>query len=207
MVRGQLAEPRLEVSRSSRAPAPRGLAALRRTSAVLAVVLTGLLGVHAAQALTGPPADGAEPSPTPLPRVTTDSDALARLEALRADGLRRHAPEGQWVAQLSAKSVGLTDPEQTAANGSNTFYATDILAQVQDLAAGVASGEVFVLRSTDLREELRDPRGEAYWNTFAAGSFADAAAVRRWCDEVFVAVDGPERGHVCFAKQLHPAGG
>ena len=36
------------------------------------------------------------------------------LEALAADGYAAAKPRGQWVAQLSSKYIGITDPNQTA---------------------------------------------------------------------------------------------
>ncbi|PRY13892.1 hypothetical protein [Kineococcus rhizosphaerae] len=203
---------------------PRGL---QVTAAVLSVVLLALLGLLAARSLTGPaaapgpeavPGSGtpAAPPVTPVgsaaadpPAGTAAADAAAtsELERLRERGLATHPPRGQWVAQLAAKSVGTTDPVQTAANGSSTFYAADILAQSREIASGVAGGDVFVLRSTDFGTGLVDARGNPYWATLAAGPFADSDDVRAWCDSMFARVPADERGNACLPKQLTPPAG
>ncbi|WP_432561454.1 hypothetical protein [Kineococcus sp. SYSU DK003] len=201
-----------------------GLHGLHLTAAVLAAVLLVLLGLLAARtigssggAVTGaatangpgttvvasgavPAAGGAAAGGT----AAADAAATAELEALRRQGLEAHPVAGQWVAQLAAKSVGTTDPVQTAANGSSTFYATDILAQSRQIASGVAGGDVFVLRTTDFGEGLLDARGNPYWVTLAAGPFADADDVHAWCDSMFATTPAQERGNVCLPKQLTP---
>ncbi|WP_432513845.1 hypothetical protein [Kineococcus sp. SYSU DK001] len=204
---------------------PRGL---QVTAAVLAVVLLGMLGVLAARSSTSPgtTSDGAGTSaqgtPGAPPALTTavtgpsgtatggtaaaDAAATAELEELRARGLADHPPRGQWAAQLSAKSVGTTDPVQTAANGSSTFYATDILAQSREIASGAAGGDVFVLRTTDFGDGLVDARGNAYWVTLAAGPFADADDVRTWCASMFASTPADQRANVCMPKHLTPPG-
>ncbi|WP_432541922.1 hypothetical protein [Kineococcus sp. SYSU DK002] len=204
---------------------PRGL---QVTAAVLAVVLLGMLGLLAARSLTPPGGAGASPQGTPAAPTTptaavtgasgtatgtatsgtaaADAAATAELEQLRARGLATHAPRGQWAAQLSAKSVGTTDPVQTAANGSSTFYAVDILAQSREIASGVAGGDVFVLRTTDFGDGLVDARGNPYWVTLAAGPFADADDVRTWCASMFASTPAAERANVCMPKHLTPPG-
>ncbi len=159
---------------------PRGLQVV---AAVLALVLVALLGVLAARTVgatsapapqegtAGAPTSAPGPSPTGRPAGGTaaaDAAATAELEELRRQGLAAHPPDGQWVAQLAAKSVGTTDPVQTAANGSSTFYAADILAQSREIASGVAGGDVFVLKTTDFGDGLVDKRDNPYWVTLAA---------------------------------------
>ena len=201
-------------------PGPRGLRALQVTALVLAVVLLAMLGLLATRTLAAP-ADRAATTPTaprdPVARASAppspsggtaaaDAEATAELEALRRSGLATHAPRGQWVAQLSAKSVGTTDPVQTASNGSSTFYPADILAQSREIASGAAGGDVFVLKTTDFGEGLLDARGNPYWVTLAAGPFADVEDVRTWCASMFADVPAEVRGNVCLPKQLTPRG-
>ena len=211
----------------------RGERALKVLAAVLGLVLLVLVGVLAVRVLGGRPGGAAAgsaapstpatsiptssapttsvPAPSP-PASTADGTAAAaaaaqtELEDLREAGLAAHPPQGQWVAQLAAKSIGTTDPGQTAANGSSTFYAADILAQSRAIAAGVAGGDVFVLRSTDVGTASVDARGNPFWLTLAAGPFADADDVRTWCDSVFAATPAPERANACLPKQLIAAG-
>lgn len=207
--------------RGPRRPSP-GDRALKVLAAVLGVVLLALVGILGARLLssggdasgtavssTSPTAGGpttpratAQDAATPGGTAAAAARAEAELEAMRDAGLAAHTPDGQWVAQLAAKSIGTTDPVQTAANGSSTFYAADILAQSRTIASGVAGGDVFVLRSTDFGEASVDARGNPFWVTFAAGPFGDADDVRTWCDSVFAATPAADRGNVCFPKQL-----
>ncbi|MEZ0494551.1 hypothetical protein AB2L28_20120 [Kineococcus sp. TBRC 1896] len=205
-------EPQVVVHEPRPPRPPRGLQAV---AAVLALLLVALLGVLAARTVgasdrspTGPAtADG--PTTSPVRSATggtaaADAAATAELEDLRRRGLQEHPPQGQWVAQLAAKSVGTTDPVQTAANGSSTFYATDILAQSREIASGIAGGDVFVLRTTDFGDGLVDARGNPYWVTLVAGPFGDADDVRTWCDSVFATVPAADRSNACLPKQLTP---
>ncbi|WP_432488005.1 hypothetical protein [Kineococcus sp. SYSU DK018] len=204
--------------------------ALQGLCAVLGVVLVVLVALLALRTLggTGQPALGADvvgvsapgtgpgaPTPTATvpagsgaalvgERAAADERALATLRELRRQGLAEHPPQGQWVAQLAAKSVGTTDPVQTAANGSSTFYATDILEQTRRIASRTAGGDVFVLASTDFAPGTVDARGNPYWTTFATGPFADADDVRTWCDSVFASTPADERTNVCFPERLLP---
>ncbi|WP_432498223.1 hypothetical protein [Kineococcus auxinigenes] len=202
--------------------------ALQGLCAVLGVVLVVLVALLALRTLggAGQPALGADVVGVAAPgtagataaapatasagaglvgaRAAADEQALATLQELRAQGLAEHPPQGQWVAQLAAKSVGTTDPVQTAANGSSTFYATDILEQTRRIASRTAGGDVFVLASTDFAPGTVDARGNPYWTTFATGPFADAGDVRTWCDSVFADVPERERVNACFPEQLLP---
>ena len=205
-------------------PPPRPPRALQVVAGVLGVVLLVLVALLAVRTSARPADDGVSAQGTPGGPATTpvstpsqspsqspssrtaavDAAATAELEALREDGLRAHPPTGQWVAQLSAKSVGTTDPVQTASNGSSTFYAADILAQSREIASGPAGGDVFVLRTADFGDGLLDARGNPYWVTLAAGPFGDAGDVRTWCDSMFSTTPADVRGNVCLPKQLTP---
>lgn len=200
-------------------PPPRPPRRLQVVAAVLALVLVALLGVLAARTVgaTSTPAaqEGTAGGPTSAPgssatgrpaggTAAADAAATAELEELRRTGLQAHPPDGQWVAQLAAKSVGTTDPVQTAANGSSTFYAADILAQSKEIASGVAGGDVFVLKTTDFGDGLVDKRDNPYWVTLAAGPFGNADDVRTWCASMFATTPAAERGNVCLPKQLTP---
>ena len=194
---------------------PRPPRALQVAAAVLGVVLlvmvalllTRTTGPSRADVAVGGTPGSTAPTASPSPSrgtAATDAAATAELEALRRKGLVAHPPTGQWVAQLSAKSVGTTDPVQTASNGSSTFYAADILAQSREIASGVAGGDVFVLRTSDFGDGLLDARGNPYWVTLAAGPFGDAGDVRTWCDSMFSTTPADVRGNVCLPKQLTP---
>ncbi|WP_432523253.1 hypothetical protein [Kineococcus sp. SYSU DK006] len=216
-----------------RARPPRALQAVAAALGLVLVVLLGLLAERSLRpagplsplAAGGPTTAGATartlPPATPAGAsagraaaapaagvaggsAADDAAATAELHERRRQGLAAHPPQGQWVAQLSAKSVGTTDPVQTAANGSSTFYAADILAQSEEIASGIPARDVFVLQTTDFGTGLLDARGNPYWVTLVAGPFADAADVQTWCDSMFALTPQGQRTNACLPRRLTP---
>jgi hypothetical protein len=61
----------------------------------------------------------------------TKHQALAQLQMLRSKSLSRLGTDRGWVVRAASKNVGITDPLQTAANGTHTIYAVDVLAESQ----------------------------------------------------------------------------
>jgi len=64
---------------------------------------------------------------TPGPAPDAEQAALNQLNALRSESLPQVSLDGRWVAQLSSKSVGITDPLQTAANGTHKCESRDVV--------------------------------------------------------------------------------
>lgn len=114
---------------------------------------------------------------------------------------------GQWVAQLSSKYLGVSDPLLTAANGTHTFYATDILAEFEQIAQDVTSVQVVLMDSRDYgKQQLID--GKNLWVTFGLSDyFTSEDDVLAWCEEEFWYLEGRERLNVCMPGRLKPPNG
>jgi hypothetical protein len=137
--------------------------------------------------------------------ATTDdsqAQALQQLEMLRAQDLARVTMNGQWVAQLASKYIGISDPYQTTTVGSHVFYASDILAEHQSLRSGDSQGtEIVLLLSTDYGARQM-AGGQTLWVTFALGDFGSAQAVEAWCAVRFPALSGDSLTNACAARRL-----
>jgi len=142
---------------------------------------------------------------TPGPAPDAEQAALNRLNALRSESLPQVSLDGRWVAQLSSKSVGITDPLQTAANGTHTFYAADILAELQDINATVGnSAALYLLWGTDFGKRSTAAGGSPYWTLLADGGFASEEAVNAWCAATFPGLPADQLANQCVPRQLNP---
>lgn len=156
-----------------------------------------------------PGAETEAPTATSLPLESEESalvpetEALASLQQLRDEDLAQVALDGRWVAQLASKAPGITDPYTTARNGTQTFYAVDILAEHLVLRGDASLGRVFLLLSTDYGKRLLW-RGEPLWVTFADDGFSSAAGVQTWCAARFPALSGDELVNACAPRRLNP---
>src|ERR1035437_7073321 len=93
-----------------------------------------------------------EPATTQAPTQAPDPElaAFATLNQQRAADLPTTPFDGQWVAQLSSKYDGISDPLQTSASGSHTFHNVDILAEYQHLQGlDLGRAPLTLLLSTD----------------------------------------------------------
>jgi hypothetical protein len=153
------------------------------------------------------PLDGASASASPMPSPSTvdkEASALAELNRLRAEDLPTVRFDGRYVAQLASKSVGISDPYQIAANGTHTFYASDILAEHEALRNGDNPGaRVVLVLSTDYGHRQLY-RGQPLWVTFALGSFDSPDAVASWCRSRFPQLTGYVLTNQCTARTLVP---
>src|ERR1035437_7466333 len=93
----------------------------------------------------------AQAPPKALPQVPdAEREALLALNQQRATDLPTTPFDGQWVAQLSSKYDGISDPLQTSASGSHTFHNVDILAEYQHLQGlDLGRAPLTLLLSTD----------------------------------------------------------
>ena len=144
----------------------------------------------------------------PTPSITTtdaEQTALEDLESLHQQDLTTLTISGQWVAQLSSKTVGILDPLQTAQNGTHTFRAADILFEHQELRNADNHGaDIRLLLSTDYgkRQLLQ---GKPLWVTVAVDSaLGSSADVETWCAQRFPTLDGDALKNVCVPRQLNP---
>lgn len=125
-------------------------------------------------------------APTTETEITVDVQEAARaeLELRRADSLPFVTLDGRWVAVLSTKKSGITDPEQTAKNGSHVFYEDDILALHEELALEFAgSARVLLVKTSDFGKQRKN--GDVFWRTIADAGFTSKEAVTLWCAEQY----------------------
>lgn len=124
--------------------------------------------------------------------------AEQRLEEQRQVTLRTLVLDGRWVAELSAKRPGISDPLQTAANGSHVFYFDDILAEHDKLVARFPGTDVMMLRRQDWGRQGRD-----LWHTVAdPGGLASKADVEAWCARSFPELSGEALTNQCTPRQM-----
>ena len=139
------------------------------------------------------------------PAPDAEAVALQDLRSLRDRSVAQVPLDGRWVAQVSSKSVGITDPLQTAANGTHTFYAADILAEDQNLEATIgSSAALYVLWGTDFGKRSTAADGSPYWTTLADAGFAGKDAVTAWCAATFPGLPADQLADQCTPRQLTP---
>lgn len=120
------------------------------------------------------------------------------LERLRLESTAGLVHDDRWVAELSAKRPGISDPMQTAANGTHVFYLADILAEHQNLQARLPDTPLLMLRREDWGKQGRD-----LWHTVAdPGGFTSAADVDAWCAATFPELSGKELANQCTPRQM-----
>lgn len=128
-----------------------------------------------------------------------DEQILAEqtLDEYRRDWLPLTYDE-RWVAELSAKRPGISDPLQIAANGTHVFYFTDILSMHEDLVARFPDVPVMMLRRADWGKQGRD-----LWQTVAdPGGLASREAVEAWCAAAFPELSGDVLTNQCTPRQM-----
>lgn len=146
---------------------------------------------------------GGAVGPTTTAPQVLENAALATLNSLRADSLSRVTLDGRWVAQVASKSVGITDPLQTAQNGSHTFYATDILAESLRARQLVDSpSKVYVLWGTDFGKSSGAADGSPYWITLVDAGYASQDNVTRWCHVTYSQLPPQQLADTCAPRQL-----
>ena len=154
-----------------------------------------------ASSTSAPPSSSAPTSPTAM----TEEQALAELQAMRAASLSTLVLDGRWVAQVASKSVGITDPLQVAANGTNTFYAVDILAESRVARQAAADpSSALVLQSLDFGKRSVARDGQPYWVTLVDDGFASSEEVDLWCARAFPSLTPEQLANACAARTLAP---
>lgn len=121
------------------------------------------------------------------------------LEAYRRLGLADLRYDERWVLVLSAKYPGSSDPLQTAANGSNTFYFSDILTFHEDLVQRLYDVNVKMLRTADWGKQ----GGRDLWFTVAdPGGLTSAAEAEAWCAARFPELSGEVLQNQCLPRRM-----
>jgi hypothetical protein len=141
-------------------------------------------------------------SALPTPTVSPEEQALEQLESLRSASLVTLRLDDRWVAQVASKSVGITDPLQVAANGSHTFLAADILAEVEQAQARAGGQRMLVVQSTDFGKRSYGPNGQPYWVTLVDGGFSSSDDVRSWCARTYYELDATALANACAPRTL-----
>jgi len=162
--------------------------------------LPGGASVSSAPSRSSAPTSSAPATPTAM----TEQQALDELGALRTDSLPRLVTDGRWVAQVASKSVGITDPLQTASNGTHTFYAVDILAESKAVTSSVPVSAVLVLQSTDFGKISHAPDGQAYWITVVDEGFGGSDQVKSWCASTYPTLTPEQLADSCAPRTLSP---
>lgn len=150
-----------------------------------------------------------EPQQTPTPVATADTAsveaaALTELTSLAAADGPRADRNGQWVAQLASKWVGVEDLRLTTVSGSHVFQAVDILAEHQQLRARFPNYEVVLLDSRTYGKR-RHHDGEAIWVTMVVNQgFTSEEQVLAWCGAQYPGLTGKDLLNNCMPNRLNP---
>jgi hypothetical protein len=196
------------------------------------VVLAGIVWAVVANLPANPSA--LPPSATtlaPAPRATSTSVATGRnpdnpsssiasqtSAALTTEDLARQqlnqevqlygvTTDNHYLVELAAKWVGATDPQLTAANGSHTFYASDILTEYRTIKALYGSSVHLVLSSQFGKQTVNSkiPAGEPlYVTVYDPGTFAGKDSAASWCSAQFPAVSGASLDNLCLVRPASP---
>jgi hypothetical protein len=142
---------------------------------------------------TGPP------KPT---KAAREREAKAELERLAAADLNATYFQGQWVAQLSSKYIGVKDKFQKTAAGSHTFKAVDILDEHRDLRKRFSKRhQVRLLRGEDFYP-YKTKDGKTFWYTFVLGDFGSENQVKRFCATAYPKLKGKVRENRCLPRKF-----
>lgn len=151
---------------------------------------------------SGAPSSGATPTPSDTRSLQNAVPAEIALADQRASDLPSLVLDGHWVVQLASKYNGLVDPRQIAANGTNTFYLEDILAEYRALSARFGD-KVKLVGGSDFGK--RSSRGVPVWITiYDPGPFSNESSVRSWCASAFPNLNGSDLANVCLPRTATP---
>ncbi len=133
----------------------------------------------------------------------SEEEALVLLARDGAVGRALIERDGQWVAQLASKYVGIVDPLQVTDSGQHRFSAQDIYTEHAVLHARVSGAEVLLLDSRTFGAR-RSFEGKPYWVTVAASpAFTSADKVVGWCAGQFPELTGTALNNQCLATQIY----
>lgn len=145
-------------------------------------------------------------TPTPKPsKAELEQKARTELEQQSAEGLATADPRGQWVAQLSGKYIGITDPQQTNRSGGHTFRAVEIL---DDYTTTKTKAEkldttVVLIKGSTILKGRQETSGHLFWFVFAL-DFSSKAEVESFCAELYPSLSGTARTNQWYPTQLKP---
>ena len=125
---------------------------------------------------------------------------------MRLQDVTRLVLDGRYAAQLASKVPGIVDPFQVAANGSHTFYATDILVEHVEVRNAALGAPVLLVLSTDFGNRSRY-NGEPLWVTLAMLGYPTADAVTAWCQAQLPQLSGEALRNRCLPRRMDPPRG
>ncbi|QGF23375.1 hypothetical protein [Raineyella fluvialis] len=133
--------------------------------------------------------------------MVTEQEARSWLES--ESSTYRVTTDDHYVIALSAKYVGATDPQLTAANGTHTFMFRDIVAEFQSLRSRFGS-DVHLVKSTSFGKQNANanvPAGESiYVTVYDPGTFLSKEAGQAWCARNFPDLSGASLDNVCLPR-------
>jgi hypothetical protein len=183
-----------------------GIAFLARWYVTRPVAIAAPFGTGSGVGGTTSTGPASSPSPTSNPPEPTKAEreraALAELERLAAADLDATYFQGQWVAQLSSKYIGVKDKLQETATGSHTFKAVDILHEHRGLRKRFSKRhEVRLLRGQDFYP-YKTKDGDTFWYTFVLSDFGSEKQVKSFCAAAYPKLTGKVRENRCLPREL-----
>jgi len=150
------------------------------------------------------PQVSAPPALTSARGLVTEEDALVALKGQSERSASTVNFQGQWVAQLASKYVGIVDPVQVTTSGTHKFLAVDIWNEHRTLAETITDARVLLLDSRTFGTGKSND-GAAYWMTFATDpSFTNADEILAWCSAQFPSLSGTVLNNHCLSTRLAP---
>lgn len=137
----------------------------------------------------------------------SDGNAFDTLEARRDDTWSTLFLDDRWVLQLDSKYSGVVDPRVEAANGSHTFYNSDIC-EVQGDKAEAWDGGAFIhhVRASDFGEtqtEMSDQTWVLLVDPYeAGGSGFTKDEAQQACEDYFPSLSGDDLANECVPRKL-----
>ena len=120
-------------------------------------------------------------------------------------GRRTADPRGQWVAQLSSKYIGITDPQQKTRSGGHTFRAVDIVDEYTATRARAERGgaTVVLIKGSTILKGRQETSGKLFWFIFAVG-LSGKSQVEQYCADLYPQLSGAALKNRCYPTQLKP---
>ncbi|WP_370891531.1 hypothetical protein [Janibacter sp. GXQ6167] len=138
--------------------------------------------------------------------ITPEEEALDSLQSQREASLSGLDLDSRWVAVLSAKYDGVSDPLQQTSSGSHTWYLPDIVELNDSLVEQMDSQGVstLVLLATDFGRDTNSNSNEIWMTIADPGGLYSSEDVTSWCESQFPGQSGEELLNSCLPRQLRP---
>jgi len=152
------------------------------------------------------PTNAAAPVAPPAPQSLTEQQALSMLTTQASQDKASYGAlhaRGVWLAQLSSKYVGVTDPLQAApVTGGSTYTARDIYAHYLQLKAQWTGASLILIDTRALAAPESAPGGGPKWRVYVADpTFASQSAADAWCASRLPQLSGETLRNFCQAQR------